>query len=202
VCCGDFNEVLLADEHFGSTDRSEAQMELFRDCMDACSLVDLGFSGPKFTWSNKQDAQCNVRVRLDRAVANGEFKELFEECGVENIITTSSDHYAVCLTLKINQPRLVNLPVQQGFRYEAAWRRAEDYTQAIEMAWSPDGGGPNALKATWAGLSRLAGSLKDWSRRSFGSVRREIQRLEKCLRHLRSITVDADSLAEEREVER
>jgi hypothetical protein len=138
---------------------------------------------------------------LDRAVANGEFKALFEDCGVENIITTSSDHYAVCLTLKINQPRLVNLPVQQGFRYEAAWRRAKDYSQVVETAWSPDVDGPNALKATWARLSRLAGSLKDWNRSSFGSVRCEIQRLEKCLWHLRSITVDADSLAEEREVE-
>jgi hypothetical protein len=29
ICCGDFNEVLLQDENFGSTDRSEAQMELF-----------------------------------------------------------------------------------------------------------------------------------------------------------------------------
>jgi hypothetical protein len=24
-------------------------MELFCDCLDACNLVDLGFSGPKFT---------------------------------------------------------------------------------------------------------------------------------------------------------
>jgi exonuclease III len=29
ICCGDFNEVLVQDEHYGSTDRSEAQMELF-----------------------------------------------------------------------------------------------------------------------------------------------------------------------------
>jgi hypothetical protein len=56
ICCGDFNEVLLQNEHYSSTDRSDAQMELFRDCLDVCNLVDLGFSGPKFTWSNRQDA--------------------------------------------------------------------------------------------------------------------------------------------------
>jgi hypothetical protein len=57
-------------------------MELFRDCLDECNLVDLGFSGPKYTWSNRQDAQCNIRVRLDRAVANGAFLNLFADCSV------------------------------------------------------------------------------------------------------------------------
>jgi hypothetical protein len=123
LCCGDFNEVLLQDEHYGSVDRSDAQMELFRDCLDACNLVDLGFSGPKFTWSNRQDAQCNVRVRLDRAVANGSFSSLFGDCGVENIITTSSDHYANLISLCASEPHLSSLPVLQGFKYEAMWQR-------------------------------------------------------------------------------
>jgi hypothetical protein len=134
LCCGDFNEVLLQDEHYGSTDRSVAQMELFRDCLDACNLVDLGYSGPKFTWSNRQDAQCNIRVRLDRGVANGAFSALFEDCNVENIITTSSDHYAIHISLKRCQPHLAELPVQQNFKYEAAWRRAADYAGVVEAA--------------------------------------------------------------------
>jgi exonuclease III len=50
ICCGDFNEVLFYDEHYGSCDRSEAQMELFQNCLQDCNLVDMGFSGPKFTW--------------------------------------------------------------------------------------------------------------------------------------------------------
>ena len=91
--------MLLQDEHYGSTKRSDAQMELFRDCLDACNLTDLGFSGLKFTWSNKQDAQCNIRVRLDRAVASVASSNLFEGCNVENLITTTSDHYVVLISL-------------------------------------------------------------------------------------------------------
>jgi hypothetical protein len=132
ICCGDFNEVLVQDEHYGSTDRSEVQMELFRNYLDECNLIDLGFCGPKFTWSNRQDAQCNIRVRLDRAVANNSFSELFPENSVENIITTSSDHFAIRISLLSDLLQSARPPVQQGFWYEAAWRRAEDYGDFVK----------------------------------------------------------------------
>ncbi|KAM0872963.1 hypothetical protein ACQ4PT_038412 [Festuca glaucescens] len=202
LCCGDFNEVLLQDKHFGSTDRSDAQMELFRDCLDACNLVDLGYSGPKFTWTNRQDAQCNIRVRLDRAVANEGFSSMFEGCSVENIITTTSDHYAILISLIPCSPHLSTMPVQQGFKYEAMWRRAEDYVGVVEAAWNPDRAGPNAMQATWDNLNQMAGSLKDWSRASFGSVRREIGRLERALCNLRNAPVSDAGIAEEKVVER
>ena len=49
LCIGDFNEVLSSDEHLGASDRGEAQMRLFRECLEDCQLVDLGFCGPKYT---------------------------------------------------------------------------------------------------------------------------------------------------------
>lgn len=48
--------------------------------------MDLGFSGPKFTWCNRQEQDGHVKVRLDRAVANGAFSRLFDDCCVENIV--------------------------------------------------------------------------------------------------------------------
>jgi hypothetical protein len=57
ICAGDFNEVLHSDEHFGLRDRDENQMELFRDCLDDCGLMDMGFIGPKYTWTNRQDGE-------------------------------------------------------------------------------------------------------------------------------------------------
>jgi hypothetical protein len=44
-----------------------------------------------------------VKVRLDRAVGNGAFSTLFDDCTVENIITTASDHLAIFINLsKLN----------------------------------------------------------------------------------------------------
>jgi hypothetical protein len=70
MCAGDFNEVLSRDEHMSRVERGEQQMKLFRDCLEDCNLLDLGFIGPKFTWTNKKSGDKNVKVRLDRAVAN------------------------------------------------------------------------------------------------------------------------------------
>ncbi|CAD6213027.1 unnamed protein product [Miscanthus lutarioriparius] len=49
LCAEDFNEALSSDEHLGRTRRGESQMKLFRECLENCGLLDLGFSGPKFT---------------------------------------------------------------------------------------------------------------------------------------------------------
>ena len=81
-------------------------------------------------------------------------------------------------------------------------RRAEAYADVVKSAWTNDVSGPSTLHATWANLNRLAGSLKDWSRSSFGSVRMEIQRLEKILRSLPNATVSEAGITEERRVER
>jgi hypothetical protein len=185
MLCGDFNEVLSHDEHVGPRDRSDAQIEQFKNCMDECGLVDVGFSGPMFTWSNKQEDEHLVRVRLDRAVVNGECQELFNDCTVENIVTTTSDHYAILIRLQSFGVPSNNRPVQTGFHYEAAWLRAPDYHETVKKAWEVAGDGPRSLQSTWSCLHQVASSLQTWSRESFGSVRGEIKKLERKLRTIR-----------------
>jgi hypothetical protein len=61
----------------------------------------------------------NVKVRLDRAVANEAFEDLFLVYQVENIITTATDHFAILVSLDIVQVT-TRQPVLNGFRFEAA----------------------------------------------------------------------------------
>ena len=75
-------------------------MELFLQCLDDCGLVDLGYSGPTFTWSNRQGNDTLVRVRLDRAVVNSAFSALFDDANAENIVTTTTDHFAILIRLQ------------------------------------------------------------------------------------------------------
>lgn len=51
--CGDFNDVLLASEKWGSKSACGSRMADFKICKDHCGLSHLAFSGPKFTWINK-----------------------------------------------------------------------------------------------------------------------------------------------------
>ncbi|KAM0834300.1 hypothetical protein ACQ4PT_063687 [Festuca glaucescens] len=68
LCLGDFNEALHKEEHLGARERDEHQMQMFRECLEDCGLVDMGFSGPKYMWTNRQEGDRNIKVRLDRAL--------------------------------------------------------------------------------------------------------------------------------------
>jgi hypothetical protein len=186
MLCGDFNEVLCQEEHDGPSLRSENEMELFRSCLDDCGLTDLGFSGPTFTWSNRQSGDALVRVCLDRAVANGAFKELFDDVNVENLITTTTDHFAVLIRLQQFVHPEQRRPVQSGFRYEAAWIRAPDYQDVVVLhAWADANQGSRSLQSTWDSLQEVASKLQKWGVDSFGSVKKEIRQLERKLKALR-----------------
>lgn len=74
------------------------------------------------------------------------------------------------------------------------WLRAADYKELVESAWCAGRDGSSSLQATWNNLGLLGKSLKD-------SVRKEIQRLEKILKSLRTRPVSDSVIREEREVE-
>jgi hypothetical protein len=63
---GDFNEITALEEKFGRDDRNLHQMVAFCDALTDCTLLDLGFIGPLFTWTNCRVNGDLVRVRLDR----------------------------------------------------------------------------------------------------------------------------------------
>ena len=108
LCVGDFNETLHANEQFGGAGRSERQMEGFREAVAVCGFTDLGFIGLPYTWDNRQDDAHNIKVRLDRGLANDDFLDLFREVKVWHVQTTISDHCALvveCLEHSLNRRR-------------------------------------------------------------------------------------------------
>jgi hypothetical protein len=61
---------------------------------------------------------------------------------VDNIITTSLDHYAIVASLTNDPGRFSQHPVVQSFGYEAMWRHAPDYNDVLELAWTTVSKGP------------------------------------------------------------
>jgi hypothetical protein len=163
--------------------------------------VDLGFSGPKFTWNNRQFADDQVKVRLDRVVANGEFTSVFDDCNVENLITMPSDHLAIFINLSKLTEVTQRTPMQHSFRFEAAWLRAPDYREFLEKAWTEKACGDKLLQSTWYTLQQVAGSLQDWSREAFGAIHWKIQNKERQLKYLRMHVTD-DALATIQQLEK
>jgi hypothetical protein len=64
---------------FGSSSHND-----FVDFVHSNALVDLGFVGNKFTWSNHRKGRANIRERLDRGIANLDWVHLFPNSLVNN----------------------------------------------------------------------------------------------------------------------
>ena len=47
IMVGDFNDPLLQEDKFGGRGVSVSRSLAFKDCLDICSMVDMGFSGPR-----------------------------------------------------------------------------------------------------------------------------------------------------------
>ena len=67
---GDFNEVITEEEKVGGIPICQRKVRAILDCMNECQMMDLGFSGPKLTWTNKRELEGLIQCRLDRVWAN------------------------------------------------------------------------------------------------------------------------------------
>ena len=88
----DFNELLKSSEKRGGSNKSQAQMQLFREVVDECGFIDLGFVGSQFTWQKHFTDGHSIWERLDRALINNEWMLRFADSRVHHLSVISSDH--------------------------------------------------------------------------------------------------------------
>ena len=93
----DFNEVLVEGDKFGGRSISSNRSLLFKECLDHCSMVDMGFLGPCFTWTNKRNICDLIQERIDRFFANPSWYALHPDARVTYITRCVSDHCPVLL---------------------------------------------------------------------------------------------------------
>ncbi|KAI9096763.1 hypothetical protein K1719_025942 [Acacia pycnantha] len=53
VVVGDFNDIAHSSERVGGSNLNFSRMKIFQDRIQDCSLVDMGSTGPKFTWRDE-----------------------------------------------------------------------------------------------------------------------------------------------------
>lgn len=123
---GNFNEVLLPKEHEGVANRSNAQIQGFRDVEDVCMLLDLGYQGRFWTFEKKVTGGTYTRFRLDRALASADWAARFPMARLSHLTATSSDHGPILLQLEE-----ARIPPKPNFRYEIMWEAHESWQETI-----------------------------------------------------------------------
>ena len=97
VIAGDFNEPLLGEDKFGGRLINILRSLLFKDCLDKCNMVDLGFSRPRYTWTNRKDLNNLIQERIDRFFTNLSWCLLYLEARVTHLTRCHFDHFSVLM---------------------------------------------------------------------------------------------------------
>ncbi|KAL9662194.1 hypothetical protein QQ045_027026 [Rhodiola kirilowii] len=128
---GDFNEIL----HFGdmsrnSWHRSKLMMQ-FRAVLVDCQLSEIAYRGSKYTYSNRRKVSEETKCRLDRAVANPAWRQIFKDDVVHHLTTFHSDHSPIHLCLTKPTVRRSGL-----FRFETMWTRDQRFKEVVSTQWN------------------------------------------------------------------
>ncbi|XP_019200239.1 PREDICTED: uncharacterized protein LOC109193862 [Ipomoea nil] len=85
MAMGDFNAVVCKDETFNYMAYSQQRSMDFVDWIHMEGLVDLGFSGPRFTWMRGVEGTATKGARLDRALCDVGWRDVFGSIEVRKI---------------------------------------------------------------------------------------------------------------------
>ncbi|XP_023898638.1 uncharacterized protein LOC112010525 [Quercus suber] len=138
--------------------------------LDECGFIDLGFVGPRFTWSKHFSDGHSIWERLDR-LANNNWFHKFPGSRVHHLQYFASDHYSLLINISgLNPP-----PTKKIFWFEEMWLTDERCTEIVEATWSHHDFGTNDSNI----LRRIEVCGKEliwWNRNIFGNVRRELEK--------------------------
>lgn len=135
--------------------------------MDVCGLKDLGFRGSKFTWCRGNNPDNHIK-------------------DVRHLPIYKSDHSPILLKAGAS-------PHEEGntkpFKFESLWLSSDDCKKVVDDAWlaCPDSN-------IQFRISECANNLAEWSKITFGVVRKKIKKAERSLSKLQNCAPDANVL--------
>ena len=106
ILLGDFNDMISEEEKLGGLPVNRTHIAAFRNCLDKCGLKDLGFHGPRFTWTNKSPSwESTIKERLDRVLGNSEWTLLFPSAEIHHLLRVKFDHCPIMLNKDPLEPK-------------------------------------------------------------------------------------------------
>uniref|UniRef100_A0A803MN05 Uncharacterized protein n=1 Tax=Chenopodium quinoa TaxID=63459 RepID=A0A803MN05_CHEQI len=186
LCFGDFNEIVGMNEKSGGVVREERLMDAFRGALDDCGFRDLGYKGSIYTWQRGNSMETLVRERLDRYVADSEWCALFQSLEVIHLPMCHSDHAPILLKYG---DRVENNRSKKLFRFEALWISSDECGKVVGDAWNEEVAAPITDR-----IVVLEERLKKWAGKTFGDLKKKIQKTESNLRELQGGRMDTSTL--------
>lgn len=165
---GDFNDLLSNDEKSGGPMRAEGSFSEMRTFFSEGDLYDLQQSGDFLSWRGQRGDHF-IRCRLDRAVANSDWAELFPKARSQYMAYEGSDHRPIISYFEPNKKKR-----RPMFRYDRRLKDNPEVKELVTQTWKEAGDLPvNDI------ISRVRTAISEWSKQQRLNSRALIERKKK-----------------------
>ncbi|PKU61395.1 integrator complex subunit 11 [Dendrobium catenatum] len=144
------------------------------DFMAANDLIDPGFSGPAFTWTNNKDAGSRISSRLDRFLISSSILDAFQELRVSHLTRIASDHCPILCTVSPGRHRARSYWI----KFEDIWASFPRVWQLVSEKWRVPDTGSEASKLNKK-CQRTLKALFFWSKNKFKMLNKLHDELDK-----------------------
>lgn len=152
-------------------------MECFNDMIRECQLNKMNFKGVKFTWMGVRE-NCLVKERLDTALMNFRWMELFPNSLGFSLPAIRSDHSSLMIYSNFNDRKF-----PKRFKFEANWLQVDGFEAMLRACWQHVDQRAGEQKLVLK-LKKSRRVLSDWSRKNVRNNRIAIEELKEELRKI------------------
>ena len=136
-CLGDFNEVLYLHEKSGGRDRNPNLVASFREAVEACNLMDVGYNWYKYTWSNRRYDSHFIEERLDRVLCRKNWTDTFQGSLAANLVNWVSHHCPILMEVKERGKAMKYEKKSFSWNYyKNMWSSYEDCKNIVNKEWT------------------------------------------------------------------
>ncbi|XP_058106921.1 uncharacterized protein LOC131250655 [Magnolia sinica] len=186
--CGDFNATLDNSKRRSRRPADKASSSDFAEAINNAGLLDLGFSGNRFTWSNNQARSSRVWARLDRVLINVAWSTLFLPFQVTHLPCIQSDHAPLLLVFPA---RTTSGP--KPFRFQQMWAQHDLFSQVVRSAWNK-AESTHPVYNVLSKLEQVKHDLRIWNKEIFRNVFEKVRVVERSLVDLETQLQDAPEI--------
>ncbi|XP_061365289.1 uncharacterized protein LOC133308655 [Gastrolobium bilobum] len=172
----DFNEISYIHEKKGGVVADPVKCAQFAFVLEDCHVADLGCDGSVFTWQGPKWANMSrIYKRLDRIVANVDWRMIFDDARVSSLPRILSDHNPILIKLFEDSRD----KVKRHFRFFAAWQEHRNFNEFLTSKWDTEFDIPYMLQ-------RLIPEINSWNHHVFGNIDKRKNSLLKRIANIQS----------------
>ena len=101
--------------------------------IEACGLVDIGFSCNKFTWSNQRGVNHGIWKRFDCAIINDPWLKNMPQRTITHLSSTVSDHCPLLIEMVSKETNHIKY-----FKFLNCWVDNPLYMEIVQACWDRD----------------------------------------------------------------